>query len=91
MIGIVIVAHGALAQEYLSAVEHVVGRQSGVRAISIEPGANNELGSNSDFLLEEQATKNNNAKRPRNFKATPQLCPMPLGTRWLQTKLISQI
>ncbi|MFM7334346.1 MAG: PTS sugar transporter subunit IIA [Tabrizicola sp.] len=36
MIGIVIVAHGGLAREYLSAVEHVVGRQDGVRAISIE-------------------------------------------------------
>ena len=36
MIGIVIVAHGGLAKEYLSAVEHVVGKQPGVRAISIE-------------------------------------------------------
>ena len=36
MIGIVIVAHGGLAQEYLAAVEHVVGRQKGMRAISIE-------------------------------------------------------
>ena len=37
MIGIVIVAHGGLAQEYLSAVEHVVGRQSGVKTIAIAP------------------------------------------------------
>ena len=37
MIGIVIVAHGGLAREYLAAVEHVVGKQSGIRAISIEP------------------------------------------------------
>jgi PTS system mannose-specific IIA component len=37
VIGIVIVAHGGLAREYLAAVEHVVGKQSGVRAISIEP------------------------------------------------------
>ncbi|SFE46071.1 PTS sugar transporter subunit IIA [Roseivivax sediminis] len=36
MIGIVIVAHGGLAREYLSAVEHVVGAQAGIRAISIE-------------------------------------------------------
>lgn len=36
VIGIVIVAHGGLAREYLSAVEHVVGKQSGIRAISIE-------------------------------------------------------
>lgn len=35
MIGIVIVAHGGLAQEYLAAVEHVVGRQEGIRAIAI--------------------------------------------------------
>ncbi len=37
MIGIVIVAHGGLAQEYLAAVEHVVGKQTGVRAIPIAP------------------------------------------------------
>lgn len=36
MIGIVIVAHGGLAGEYLKAMEHVVGRQSGMRAIAIE-------------------------------------------------------
>lgn len=42
MIGIVIVAHGGLAQEYLSAVEHVVGKQSGVRAIAIGPDDNRD-------------------------------------------------
>lgn len=36
MIGIVIVAHGGLAREYLAAVEHVVGKQEGMIAISIE-------------------------------------------------------
>ncbi len=36
MIGIVIVAHGGLAREYLAAVEHVVGVQPGVVAIAIE-------------------------------------------------------
>ena len=35
MIGVVIVAHGGLAREYLAAVEHVLGRQPGMRAISI--------------------------------------------------------
>lgn len=35
MIGIVIVAHGGLAREYLSAVEHVVGKQTDMIAISI--------------------------------------------------------
>ncbi|NRP12920.1 PTS system mannose-specific EIIAB component [Aliiroseovarius sp. xm-m-379] len=34
MIGIVIVAHGGLAGEYLAAVEHVVGQQEGVAAIA---------------------------------------------------------
>ncbi|QQA42302.1 PTS sugar transporter subunit IIA [Pelagovum pacificum] len=37
MIGIVIVAHGGLAREYLSAVEHVVGPQDGIVAIAIGP------------------------------------------------------
>lgn len=37
MIGIVIVAHGGLAAEYLSAVEHVVGQQDGMRSIAIGP------------------------------------------------------
>lgn len=37
MIGVVIVAHGGLALEYLSAVEHVVGRQNGMAAIPIFP------------------------------------------------------
>lgn len=36
MIGIVIVAHGGLAREYLSAVEHVVGKQPHMIAIAIE-------------------------------------------------------
>lgn len=36
MIGIVIVAHGGLAREYLAAVEHVVGPQDGIRAVTIE-------------------------------------------------------
>ncbi|MGC3938391.1 PTS sugar transporter subunit IIA [Roseobacter sp. EG26] len=40
MIGIVIVAHGGLAKEYLAAVEHVVGKQTGIRAISIDADHN---------------------------------------------------
>lgn len=36
MIGIVIVAHGGLAREYLAAVEHVVGTQQGIQSIAIE-------------------------------------------------------
>ncbi|SDW57668.1 PTS sugar transporter subunit IIA [Litoreibacter albidus] len=42
MIGIVIVAHGGLAREYLSAVEHVVGKQTGIRAITIEENHNRD-------------------------------------------------
>jgi PTS system mannose-specific IIA component len=36
LIGIVIVAHGGLAREYLAAIEHVVGVQVGIQAIAIE-------------------------------------------------------
>ena len=39
-IGIVIVAHGGLAKEYLAAVEHVVGEQDGIRAITISAEEN---------------------------------------------------
>jgi len=35
MIGIVIVAHGGLAEEYRRAVEHVIGPQEGLLAISV--------------------------------------------------------
>lgn len=35
MIGIVIVAHGGLAAEYVAAMEHVVGKLPDVRAVSI--------------------------------------------------------
>jgi PTS system mannose-specific IIA component len=37
VIGIVIVAHGGLAREYLAALEHVVGRHPGTAAVSIDP------------------------------------------------------
>ena len=40
LIGIVIVAHGGLAREFLAAVEHVVGHQLGIRSVSIEPECN---------------------------------------------------
>jgi PTS system mannose-specific IIA component len=36
VIGIVIVAHGGLAREYLAAIEHVVGAQPSIRAIAID-------------------------------------------------------
>ncbi len=37
MIGIVIVAHGRLAEEYRAALEHVVGPQKSLRTITIGP------------------------------------------------------
>jgi len=37
LIGIVIVAHGGLATEYLAAVEHVVGKQPGIIAVAMRP------------------------------------------------------
>ena len=37
MIGLVVVTHGRLADEFLSAAEHVVGPQEGVKAVSIGP------------------------------------------------------
>ena len=40
MLGIVIVAHGGLAQEYLFAAEHIVGVHPKVKAVSIYPSDN---------------------------------------------------
>ena len=37
MIGLVLVTHGRLAQEFLAAMEHVVGAQEQIRAVSIGP------------------------------------------------------
>ncbi len=37
MIGLVIVTHGRLAQEFVAAMEHVVGPQRALKAISIGP------------------------------------------------------
>ena len=37
MIGLVIVTHGGLASEFLSAMEHVVGTQKGVATVCIGP------------------------------------------------------
>jgi mannose PTS system EIIA component len=42
MIGIVIVTHGNLAGEFVSALEHVVGPQSAIKSISIAPSDNME-------------------------------------------------
>ena len=42
MIGIVIVTHGRLAVELLSAVQHIVGRQTHVKTVCIGPNDNIE-------------------------------------------------
>lgn len=42
MIGLVIVTHGRLAEEFVSALEHVVGPQTYVKPISIGPDDNME-------------------------------------------------
>jgi len=41
MIGLVVVTHGRLAEEFLSAAEHVVGPQERVKAVSI--GADDDM------------------------------------------------
>ena len=41
MIGLVLVTHGALATEFVTAMEHVVGRQTAVEAICI--GADDDM------------------------------------------------
>lgn len=48
MIGIVIVAHGGLAREYLAAMEHVVGRHPGTAAVSI--GADDDCARKQDEI-----------------------------------------
>jgi mannose PTS system EIIA component len=37
MIGLVLVTHGRLAEEFVAAMEHVVGAQAGVRSVCIGP------------------------------------------------------
>jgi len=37
MIGLVLVTHGRLAQEFIHALEHVVGKQSSIEAVCIGP------------------------------------------------------
>ena len=37
MIGMVVVTHGRLAEEFIAAMEHVVGPQTALQAVSIGP------------------------------------------------------
>lgn len=40
MFGIIIVAHGKLAEEFISVTQHVVGQQEQIAAVGIEPNDN---------------------------------------------------
>ena len=51
MIGLVLVTHGRLANEFLAALEHVVGPQANAIAISIGPD-DDMAGRPQDILLE---------------------------------------
>ena len=42
MIGLILVTHGKLADEFVAAMAHVVGKQDGIAAISIGPEDNME-------------------------------------------------
>lgn len=42
MIGLVLVTHGRLAEEFIAATQHVVGPQENMRAISMGPEDNSE-------------------------------------------------
>ena len=37
MIGIVLVTHGRLAEEFVNALEHIVGKQEGIACVCIQP------------------------------------------------------
>ncbi len=37
MIGIVLVTHGRLGEEFVSALEHIVGKQDGIACVCIQP------------------------------------------------------
>lgn len=49
MIGLVLVTHGRLAEEFVAATEHVVGRQSNTRAVCI--GADDDMESRRKDIL----------------------------------------
>lgn len=55
MIGIVVVTHGRLAEEFLAAAEHVVGPQAQARAVSI--GADDDMEKRRADILEAAKTR----------------------------------
>ena len=52
MIGIVVVTHGRLAEDFLSVMQHVVGEQSHVKAICI--GANDDVEERRDDITRDR-------------------------------------
>lgn len=50
VIGIVIVAHGGMAREFLGTVEYLFGPQDGIRAITIDP-EHDRAGKQAEILL----------------------------------------
>jgi PTS system mannose-specific IIA component len=49
MIGVVLVTHGRLGLEFIAAVEHVVGKQTQMKAVSIGP--DDDMGTRRDEIL----------------------------------------
>jgi PTS system mannose-specific IIA component len=49
MIGVVLVTHGRLGVEFIAAVEHVVGKQAQMKAVSIGP--DDDMGTRRDEIL----------------------------------------
>ena len=56
MIGIVLVTHGSLATSFLSALEHIVGKQQQIIPICIE--ANDDMGMHREKIVESAAAVN---------------------------------
>ena len=57
MIGLVIVTHGRLAEEFIAATEHVVGPQRNIAAISIGPDDDMEQRRNDILAAAEQVNE----------------------------------
>ena len=64
MIGMVLVTHGRLAQEFVAALEHVVGPQTGIAAVCI--GADDDMEQRRQEILD--------VRRPRWMTATAWCC-----------------
>lgn len=56
MIGLIVVTHGSLAKEFVAALEHVVGRQQQIEAISIFP--NDDMEERRNAILKAAETAN---------------------------------